>query len=170
MRRLRTLYSLSSFFNSLIPCSTYVLHLLRFNPVLDRVKPFENWLCQKSILILGRGETAGKPIAEALIKKGSRVTIVHSHTPNSDDVTRVADIVISCVGKPNVVRRDNIKEGAILISVGLSRDSEGKLHGDYEGDEIKDVAVFYTPTPGGVGPVNVACLMKNLVQAASKLL
>ena len=83
---------------------------------------------------------------------------------------RKADILISCVGKPNVVRRDNIKEGVILISVGISRDSAGKLHGDYEEDEIKDLASFYTSTPGGVGPINVAFLMDNLVKAASKLL
>lgn len=124
----------------------------------------------KKIVVLGRGDTAGKPIAEALIKQGSNVTVVHSQTPHPDDAIRTADIIVSCVGKPNVVRRDNIKTGAILLSVGISRDSGGKLHGDYEEEGIKDVASFFTPTPGGVGPVNVACLMENLVQASSKLL
>ncbi len=124
----------------------------------------------KKIVVVGRGETAGKPIADALIKRGYDVSIIHSQTPNPDEITKTADIIISCVGKPNVVRRDNIKTGAFLVSVGLFRDSEGRLHGDYEEDEIKDIAAFYTPTPGGVGPVNVACLMANLVKAASKLL
>lgn len=123
-----------------------------------------------SIVVIGRGETAGKPIADLLIKKGYKVTIVHSQTKNPNEIISGADIIISCVGKPNVVRRDNLKKGAILLSVGIFRDSEGKLHGDYEEDEIKDIASFFTPTPGGVGPVNVACLMANLVKAASKLL
>lgn len=123
-----------------------------------------------SIVVIGRGETAGKPIEDVLIKKGHKVTVVHSQTKNPNEIIGSADIVISCVGKPNVVRRDNIKEGAILLSVGISRDREGKLHGDYEEDEIKNVAAFYTPTPGGVGPVNVAALMANVVEAASNLL
>ncbi len=124
----------------------------------------------KKIVVIGRGETAGKPIAEAFIKLGSHVTVIHSQTTNTDDIIKTGDIVISCVGKPNVVRRDNIKTSAILISVGLSRDSKGKLRGDYEEEEIKDVASLYTPTPGGVGPVNVACLMANLINAVGKLL
>jgi len=124
----------------------------------------------RKIVVIGRGETAGKPIAEALIKRGYDISVVHSQTPNPDEIIKTADIVISCVGRPHVVRRHNIKKETILISVGLSRDSEGKLHGDYEEDEIEDIASFYTPTPGGVGPVNVACLMANLVKAASKLL
>lgn len=123
-----------------------------------------------SIVVIGRGETAGKPIADLLIKKGYKVTVVHSQTKNPNEIIGGADIVISCVGKPNVVRRDNIKNGAILVSVGISRNHEGKLHGDYEEEGIKNIAAFYTPTPGGVGPVNVAALMTNLIQAASKLL
>ena len=90
--------------------------------------------------------------------------------PNPDTITKSADILVSCVGKPNVVRRDNMKAGAILISVGITRAADGKLHGDYEEDQIRDHASLYTPTPGGVGPVNVACLMENLVQAATKVL
>lgn len=125
---------------------------------------------KKRIVVIGRGETAGKPIAEALKKHGIDPIVVHSQTPNPDAVIKAADIVISCVGKPDVVRRDTIKQEAVLIGVGIWRDGEGKLHGDYEEDDINNVACLYTPTPGGVGPVNVACLMANLVQAASKLL
>lgn len=138
------------------------------NPAEDQ-KKFYEWLKSKKVVVLGRGDTAGKPIAEALIKRGSNVTIVHSQTPHPDDVIRAADIVISCVGRPNVVRRDNIKIGSILLSVGLWRNGEGRLHGDYEEDEVKDVASYFMPTPGGVGPVNVAALMTNLVSAASLL-
>lgn len=117
------------------------------------------------IVVIGRGETAGKPIAQALIKQGCKVTVIHSHTAQPDHVIRSADIVISCVGKPRVVTKNNLKPGAILIGIGIWRDDEGKLHGDYEEDDIKDIVAAYTPTPGGVGPVNVACLMQNLVEA-----
>lgn len=150
-----------------VPVAAAVMAILeRSHPGFRRVRP----LRKQHIVVIGRGETAGIPITEALRKRGIDPIVVHSQTPNPDDAIRTADIVISCVGKPNVVRRDNIKTGAVLVSVGLSRDSDGKLHGDYEEDEIKDVACLYTPTPGGVGPVNVAYLMANLVEAASKLL
>lgn len=127
---------------------------------------FENWLHQQSIAILGRGETAGKPIADYLARKQCATSTIHSQTPRPQELIRHADIVISCVGKDRVVTKDMIKPKSILISVGIWRDSEGKLHGDYEEEDIKDVASFYTPTPGGVGPINVACLMQNLVEAA----
>lgn len=153
---------------------------------------FISWLRSKSIVIIGRGETAGKPIADYLkrffatsiidvaIKSNGSTTFqkkrrdnqhcttleVNSKTKSPDKIIQQGDIVISCVGKSRVVKPDFVKPGAILISVGIWRDESGKLHGDYEEDEIKDIASFYTSTPGGVGPVNVACLMANLVEAA----
>lgn len=137
---------------------------------LDQLVQFDQWIKKQNIVILGRGDTAGKPIADMLVKIGCTVTVVHSQTPNPDTITKSADILISCVGKTNVVRRDTIKKGAILLSVGITRGSDGKLHGDYEEDQIKEFASCYTPTPGGVGPVNVACLMENLLRAATTLL
>ncbi len=125
---------------------------------------FSDWLRRQSIVVIGRGETAGKPIAEALGKRGCTPSIVHSQTPNPKQIIKDADIVISCVGRERMVTKDSIKPNAILIGVGLWRDNKGNLRGDYEEDEIKDIAAFYTPTPGGVGPVNVACLMQNLVK------
>lgn len=110
-------------------------------------------------VVVGRGETAGKPIAETLRKKGFRVTVVHSQTENPAEVIKKAHIVISCVGKGKVITRDMVHKDTILIGVG---------RGDYDEDEIKDIVAYYTPTPGGVGPVNVACLMQNLVAAAQK--
>lgn len=141
-------------------------HVLRFNPVQDRVKPFDNWLRQKSIVVIGRGVTAGKPIAELFHKLGSNLTTIHSQTKNPDAIIKTADIIISCVGKENIVRRDNIKKDAVLVSVGIWRDENNKLHGDYDENAIQHIALAYTPTPGGVGPVNVACLMANLISAA----
>ncbi len=127
---------------------------------------FLSWLREKNIVVIGKGETAGAPIASYLQKLECATSIIHSKTPNPEAVMKQADIIISCVGKSRVVTPEAVKPEVILISVGIWRDSEGKLHGDYEEEEIADAASFYTPTPGGVGPVNVACLMKNLLQAA----
>lgn len=150
-----------------VPVATAVLTILNFiRSHLANAK--ERPLEEQNIVVIGRGETAGKPIADVLIKKGCKVDVVHSQTKNPDEIMRAADIIISCVGKSNVVRRDNIKPGAILISVGIWWDNDGKMHGDYDEEDISDIASFYTPTPGGVGPVNVACLMKNLILAVQK--
>ena len=129
---------------------------------------FEEWLQKQKIVIIGRGETAGKPIAEAFAKQQCATSIIHSTTPNPKKIMKSAGILISCVGKERVITPDAVKSGAILISVGLWRAGDGKLHGDYEEEDIKNIASFYTPTPGGVGPLNIASLMQNLVRAAQK--
>lgn len=94
---------------------------------------------------------------------------LNSTTPNPDQIIKQSDIVISCVGKDRIIRKDNIKPGSIVISVGMWKDNYGKIQGDYQTDEIKDIAGYCTPTPGGIGPVNVAYLMRNLITAATKL-
>lgn len=156
-----------------VPVAMAVDEILRFIysqlDTLDKFDQFESWLTTKKIVVIGRGETAGKPIAAYLTKKQCATSIIHSQTSNPLELIRNADIVISCVGKERVVTKDMIKPKSILMSVGIWRDSEGKLIGDYEEEDIKDVASFYTPTPGGVGPVNVACLMQNLINAVSIL-
>lgn len=127
---------------------------------------FAPWIQSKRIVVIGRGETGGGPISRHLAHHfDAKPVIVHSGTEQPDEVIRTGDIVISCVGKANIVRRHSIKKDSVLISVGIHRAEDGKLHGDYEEYEVVDTASFYTPTPGGVGPVNVACLMKNLVKA-----
>jgi len=126
-----------------------------------------HWLQKQNIVVVGRGETAGQPIAAALTRQQCATSIINSHTTNPKDIMREADIIISCVGKQGVVTRDAMKSGVILISVGLWRAENGKLHGDYEEEDIKDIASFYTPTPGGVGPLNIASLMQNLVKACT---
>lgn len=125
---------------------------------------FINWLTHHSILLIGRGETAGKPIAKTFTQKRVRFLIAHQETENLARFAKKADIVISCVGK-GVVKKEMLKEGAILIGVGVRKDKRGRIKGDFEEKEIKDVVSFYTPTPGGVGPLTVACLMENLVKA-----
>ncbi len=121
----------------------------------------------KKIVIVGRGETAGKPIAEAFAKQQCATLVVHSKTLNPNDIMKTADILISCVGRKQVVTPDAVKPGAVCISVGITREGDGTLHGDYEENDIKNIASFYTPTPGGVGPLNIASLMQNLVKAST---
>ena len=126
---------------------------------------FKLWLNSQSIAVIGRGETAGGPIAETLSTYDCSVSVIHSQTEDPETILKNATVIISCVGKKGVIKKHMVTPGVILISVGLTRDKEGKLHGDYDVDNIKDTASFYTPTPGGVGPVNVSCLMQNLVDA-----
>ena len=133
----------------------------------DESGNFEEWLKEKNIVVIGKGETAGKPIIEHLQKLGVSPTIVDSKTQNPKEVTLNADILISAVGKQDTVSPDMIKKGAILIGVGLFVNTGGKLSGDFDQEEIEDIVSFYSPTPGGIGPVNVACLMKNLVKSAA---
>lgn len=109
-------------------------------------------------VVIGRGETAGKPIADTLTKHGWTVTVVHSQTKNPKEIIKKAHTVISCVGKQKVITPDMVSNHTILIGVGP---------GDYNEDEMKDIVTYYTPTPGGVGPVNVACLMQNLIEAST---
>lgn len=129
---------------------------------------FLPWLRHKRVVVVGRGQTAGKPVALMLAKYKCATSIVHSQSVDPELLLKKADIIISCVGKERVITRDTIQKGVILISVGLWRDSEGKLRGDYDDEEIHNIASHYTPTPGGVGPLNVASLMENLVEAAKR--
>lgn len=127
-------------------------------------QPFKDWLKEKKIMVIGRGETAGKPIATTLTKMGVPFTVAHSKTINLKESCLVSDIIISCVGRSNIVRHDMISSRTILIGVGLHSEND-KLQTDYNQEEITDVAAYYTPVPGGVGPVNVACLFENLLKS-----
>lgn len=123
-------------------------------------------LRNKNIVIVGKGETGGKPIINSLQKLKIKPFVIDSKTQNSLSLMKNAEIIISAVGKSDVVKEKMIKNGVILINVGLHKGNDGKLYGDYNENEIKKTASFYTPTPGGVGPVNVACLLKNLIESA----
>lgn len=123
-------------------------------------KNFKN----KKIVIIGRGITGGIPIGKTLTAFKMNFLGINSQTPNPELYYKEADIIISAVGR-KVVNAENIKPGTILISAGL-RKERGKLKGDYDEDEIKNIASFYTPTPGGLGPIDVTYLYKNLLDAA----
>jgi methylenetetrahydrofolate dehydrogenase (NADP+) / methenyltetrahydrofolate cyclohydrolase len=119
----------------------------------------------KSIVVIGKGETGGKPIIQALQELGIKPSIVDSQTENPENITKNADIIISAVGKTNIIKQEMMKQNAILIGVGQHKEN-GKIIGDYDEEKIKDIASFYTPTPGGVGPIDVTMLLKNLITSA----
>lgn len=134
---------------------------------LNLEEDYDSWLKKQKIVVIGKGETAGKPIIDYLEKLGINPQVIDSKTQNPKEISRQADILISCVGKDKTVTSDMLKTGVILIGVGLHTNDEEKLRGDFHADEIRDIVSFYSPTPGGVGPVNVASLLSNLVSAAS---
>ncbi|OGG20394.1 hypothetical protein A3D03_06125 [Candidatus Gottesmanbacteria bacterium RIFCSPHIGHO2_02_FULL_40_13] len=132
-------------------------------PVSLRKIKFDDWLSEKKILVIGRGESGGAPVAEYFHKYGISFLQAHSQTKNIDGLISESDIIISCVGKPNIVRHDIVKSTTILIGIGLYR-KNGKLQTDYNQEKIANRVAFYTPAPGGVGPVNVAYLFNNLIR------
>jgi len=155
-----------------MPLATAVLKILeKIHSSTPGVEPrnFINWLKSKKIVIIGKGETGGGPIIKMLKKINIEFKVIDSKTKTPEKFTKTADIVISAVGKPNILTAKMVKKGVILISVGLYRGKDKNLHGDYTEEKIKNIASFYTPTPGGVGPVNVICLLENLIQATRKL-
>ncbi len=131
-------------------------------------KEFITWLAEQNIVIIGKGSTGGKPIITYLRKLKLNPQIIDSKTTAPDEILKHADVVISAVGKPGALKAAMLKRDVILIGVGMSQTEEKKLQGDYVEAEIADIASFYTPTPKGVGPVNVAMLMDTLVTATEK--
>ena len=120
----------------------------------------------KECVVVGRSNIVGKPQAMLLLHKNGTVTICHSKTKNLKEKTKQADILIAAVGKPNFITGDMIKEGAVVIDVGINRIAEKKLVGDVDFESAEKVAGAITPVPGGVGPLTIAMLMKNTVKAA----
>lgn len=123
---------------------------------------YKTWLSEKKILVIGRGEAGGAPLAQYFQKYGISFLQAHSETKNIDGAIAKCDIIISCVGKPNIVRHDIVKSDAILIGIGLYRE-KGRLQTDYNQEKIAPHVAFYTPAPGGVGPINVSYLFYNLI-------
>ena len=122
-------------------------------------------LTGKHVVVVGRSEIVGKPVALLALNNNATVTICHSRTRNLTEMTRQADILIVAVGKPGLITVDMVKPGAVVIDGGINRTAEGKLVGDVDFDEVKEVASWITPVPGGVGPMTVAMLMMNTFHA-----
>ncbi len=122
----------------------------------------------KECVVLGRSNIVGKPMAMLLLHRNGTVTICHSRTKNLQEVCARADILVAAVGKPGFVTGDMVKEGAVVIDVGINRNAEGKLCGDVDFDSVAPKAAYLTPVPGGVGPMTIAMLMQNTLTAAKE--
>lgn len=121
---------------------------------------------RQAVSVIGKGETAGFPVIKGLEKMGIHPKVVDSSTKDRKEILNNSKIIITAVGKENIVSKEDISQGVILIGIGLHRNSEGKLRGDFDEKEMEHVASFYTPTPGGVGPLNLAFLFYNLITAS----
>ena len=147
--------NLSSGYNSIVPCTPLGCLLL--------IKKVEKNLSGKHAVIIGRSNLNGKPMAQLLLKENCTVTIVHSKTKNLKHECLKADILVAAVGVPNLVKKDWVKDNAIVIDVGINKVGE-KIVGDVKFDELKDKTKAITPVPGGVGPMTIACLLKNTLE------
>ena len=122
----------------------------------------------KRAVVLGRSETVGKPMAMLLLNANATVTICHSKTQNLAEICKTADILVAAVGKPKFVTADMVKEGAVVIDVGMHRNEDGKLCGDVDFENVKEHTSYITPVPGGVGPMTITMLMYNTYITACK--
>ena len=125
-------------------------------------------VCGKNCVVIGRSNIVGKPMAMLLLHKNGTVTITHSRTKNLKEICAQADILVAAVGKAKFVTPDMVKEGAVVIDVGMNRNEAGKLCGDVDFDACKDKAGYITPVPGGVGPMTIAMHMRNTITAAKQ--
>ena len=122
----------------------------------------------KSCVVIGRSNIVGKPMALLLTERNGTVTLCHSRTKNLANITSEADIVVVAIGKPEFLTADMIKDGAVVVDVGINRLPDGKLVGDVKFDEVEKKASMITPVPGGVGPMTITMLLKNTLTAARK--
>ena len=141
---------------SLIPCTALgVMKILEeINADIDG----------KNAVIIGRSDLVGKPLYNLLLNKNATVTLCHSHTKNLKEMCQMADILIGATNKKHIITKDMVKKGSILIDVGIIREN-GKLYGNADFDNIKDITSYITPVPGGVGPLTIAMLANNLLEA-----
>ena len=133
------------------------------------IKMFEEYdidLCGKDVVIIGRSNIVGKPLIQCCLQKNATVTVCHSKTNNLKEHTKRADVLIAAIGKAKFVTEDMVKEGAVVIDVGINRGEDGKLVGDVDFENVEKKASYITPVPGGVGPMTIAMLMYNVIKAA----
>ena len=147
--------NLSSGYKSIVPCTPLGCLLL--------IKKVEKSLSGKHAVIIGRSNLNGKPMAQLLLQENCTVTIVHSKTKNLQHECLKADILVAAAGKPNLIRKDWVQDNAIVIDVGINKVGE-KIVGDVNFDELKEKTKAITPVPGGVGPMTIACLLRNTLE------
>ena len=135
------------------------------------IKMFEEYnidLTGKNVVILGRSNIVGKPLIQCCLNKNATVTVCHSKTKDLEEYTKRADILIAAIGKSKFVKRDMLKNGVVVIDVGINRSEDGKLTGDVDFEEVEKIASYITPVPGGVGPMTIAMLMNNVIKATKE--
>ena len=148
--------------DGLVPCTPQG-SLMLIKSVLDDLSGLH-------AVVIGRSNLFGKPMAQLLLRENCTVTMAHSRTKHLDAICQEADILVAAVGRSKMVQGDWIKPGACVIDVGINRGDDGKLCGDVDFDAALDVAKFITPVPGGVGPMTIACLLYNTLEACKKSL
>ncbi len=145
-----------------LPCTPFgVMKLLEYSGIE---------IAGKHAVIVGRSHIVGKPMGQLLLQKDATVTYTHSKTPDLPSFTKQADILIAAVGRANFITKEHVKEGAVVIDVGINRDDNNKLCGDVNFAEVDSIASHITPVPGGVGPMTITMLLFNTVQAAENKL
>ena len=143
---------------SFLPCTPAgIMEMLKYENIS---------LDGKHCVIIGRSNIVGKPMAMLMLKENATVTVCHSHTKNLKEIVSQADVIVAAVGRARFVTADMVKDGAIIIDVGINRNEDGKLCGDVDFEACKEKASYITPVPGGVGPMTIATLMQNTITAA----
>ncbi|EHJ52004.1 bifunctional methylenetetrahydrofolate dehydrogenase/methenyltetrahydrofolate cyclohydrolase [Streptococcus macacae] len=134
--------------------------------IMEILRAYQVDLEGKHAVIIGRSNIVGKPMAQLLLDKNATVTLTHSRTKNLSEITKSADVLIVAIGQGNFVTKELVKDGAVVIDVGMNRDKNGKLIGDVKFDEVAEAASLITPVPGGVGPMTITMLLEQTYQAA----
>ncbi|MCH4890736.1 bifunctional methylenetetrahydrofolate dehydrogenase/methenyltetrahydrofolate cyclohydrolase FolD [Acidaminobacter sp. JC074] len=151
--------NLSIGFDGLKPCTPY--------GVIKLLDHYDIQVEGKHAVVLGRSNIVGKPVSMMLLQKNATVTVCHSRTENLNDVLKTADIIVVAIGRPGFLTQDMVKEGAVVIDVGINR-VDGKIVGDVKYDEVSKLASHITPVPGGVGPMTITMLMYNTLKACKE--
>lgn len=149
---------LASGLDSLKPCTPA--------GVIELLKAYEIEMTGKHAVIIGRSHIVGKPLVQLLLEENATVTVTHSRTQNLSTLTQMADILIVAIGRPHFVTADMVKEGAVVVDVGINRLESGKLAGDVDFDTVESKASYITPVPGGVGPMTITMLLFNTLKSA----
>jgi len=143
--------------NGLVPCTPKGMMVLLDEMNYD--------LTGREVVVVGRSNIVGKPVSMLCLQKNATVTIAHSRTKNLKDVCQRADVLIAAIGKAKFFNKDYVKAGAIVLDVGINRDENNKLCGDVDFEDVKDIVSYITPVPGGVGPMTIAMLLENTLEA-----
>lgn len=156
-----------------VNCGKVMTGDYRFAPctpagMVEMLKYYNIPIGGKHCVIIGRSNIVGKPMAMLMLKNNATVTVCHSRTENLKEITKQADILVAAVGSPKFVTADMVKDGAVVLDVGINRMEDGKLCGDVDFDAVAEKTSFITPVPGGVGPMTITMLLKNTLEAAKR--